>query len=113
MQSTLTDDPRLYGLEMPLSNICMIGLLCSNIRMVFFFKTENSYHSKLLRDHTFMTSTWKGDGGMGGILKFVTRLQILLFSNERSTVHFCSRWRGWGTGPGEEGHKIGHFLWPS
>ena len=41
------------------------------------------------RDHTFMMSTWKGGGGA---LKFVTCLMILLFLNNRSTVHFCRWW---------------------
>ena len=39
-------------------------------------------------DHTFMTSTRKGDGG---VLTFVTCLRILLFLSNRSIVHFC----GW------------------
>ena len=43
MPSTLTgDSPHLYGLEMSLSNILMIGLFHSNNRMVIFSKTENS-----------------------------------------------------------------------
>ena len=67
MPFTLTDDPQFYGLEMSLSNILMIGLLRSNNRMVIFSKTEkNLYHGKHVRDHTFITFTWKGDVLMGG-----------------------------------------------
>ena len=44
--------------------------------------------------HTFMMSTRKGGGGD---LRFVTCLQILLFLNIRSIVHFWGRW-GWGVG---------------
>ena len=36
-----------------------------------------------------MTSTQKG---VGGVLKFVTCLSILLFLNNRSIVHFCGCW---------------------
>ena len=39
-----------------------------------------------LRDHTFMTSTRKRDGGE--FFKYATYLQILLFLNNRSIVHF-------------------------
>ena len=47
---------------------------------------------KLKRDHTFMTSTQKGGGG---ILTFVTCLRILLFLNNRSNCSFL--WMvGWG-----------------
>ena len=36
------------------------------------------------------------EGGEGvGVLKFITYLQILLFLNSRTVVHFC-RWRGVG-----------------
>ena len=34
--------------------------------------------------------------GFRGVLKFVTCLQILLFLNNRSSVHFWG-WRGWGS----------------
>ena len=44
---TLTDDPHVYGLEMALSNILMIGLFRSNNSVVIFSKTEKkSYYSK-------------------------------------------------------------------
>ena len=66
MPSTWTDDPHLYGLEISLSNFLVIGLFCSNNMMVFFSKTKNLYHSKHVRDHTFITSTWKRDGQMMG-----------------------------------------------
>ena len=79
MSFTLTDDPQFYGLEVSLSNILIIGLLRSNNRMVIFSNTKkDSYHSKHVRDHTFMTPAWKGSGGRGGVcLKFLTCLQIV------------------------------------
>ena len=67
MSFTLIEDPQFYGLEMSLNNILMIGLFRSNYRMVIFSKTEkNSYHGNHVRDHTFMTSTWKRDGHILG-----------------------------------------------
>ena len=39
-----------------------------------------------------MTFSWNGSGG---VLKFVTCLQILFLKNQWSIVHF-SGWRGWG-----------------
>ena len=45
----------------------------------------------------------KAGGAVGGVLKFVLCLHILLFLNNRSIVHFC----GW---LGQEGQNIGHFL---
>ena len=102
MPFTLTDDPQFYGLEMSLSNILMIGLFRSNSRMVIFSKTEKkSYHSKHVRDNTFMISTWKGDSHMGGggvRLEICHSVQILLFLNKRSIIHFCI----WG---------VGHKTW--
>ena len=74
-----------------------------------FSKTEKIlYHNKHVRDNTFMTSIWKAEGrGGGGVLRFIACLQILLFLNKRSIVHFCG-WRGWSGG-----HIIDNFLWPS
>ena len=70
--------------------------------MVIFSKTEEkSYQSKHEKHHIFMTSTSKGEGG---ILKFVTNLQILLFFLNISIVHFFV------DGAGGERHKIGHFC---
>ena len=48
-----------------------------------------------VRDQTFMTSTRRRGGE---VLKFVTCLQILLFLNNRSIVHFWRRGAlgGWG-----------------
>ena len=46
-----------------------------------------------VRDKAFMTSTRTG---VGEVLKFVTCLQILLFLNNRSIVHFVR----WGPGGG-------------
>ena len=64
MSFTLSGDSRFYGLEISLTNILMIGLCRSNNRMVIFSKTENSYHSKHVKAHTFMMSTWNEDGHM-------------------------------------------------
>ena len=58
------------------------------------------HKSHSLRDHTSLTSTEKGGGG---VLKFVTCLCILLFLNNRSIIRFCEWW-GW------EGQKIGIFF---
>ena len=70
MSFTLTENPQFYGLEKSLSNILMIYLFRSNNRMVIFLKQKKkSYHSKHVRDHTFTTSLWKGDGRMGQGLK--------------------------------------------
>ena len=44
--------------------------------------------------------------GGGGVLKFVTCLQILLFLNNIFIIHLCGWW-GWG------GQKLSHFLWTS
>ena len=77
---------------MSLSNVLVIGLFRSNSRMVIFSKTEkNSYHSKHVRDHTFMTSIWKVDVHIKGkVLKFVTCLYILFFFKQKIyCVHFC------------------------
>ena len=43
----------------------------------------------VFREHTFMMYTWQE---VGGVLKFVTCLWVLLLLNNRSIVHFC-RWR--------------------
>ena len=104
---TLTDDPEVLGLEVFLSNTLMIGLFRSNNRMVIFFlkQKKNSYHSKHVRDHTFMTSIWKVDVHIkGGVLKFVTCLYILFFLNKDLLCSFLLADEGGG------GHKIGHFL---
>ena len=47
-----------------------------------------------------MTPTWEGEGV--GVLKFVTCFRILLFLNNKSTVHFCGQcwWQGGGGGEG-------------
>ena len=55
-------------------------------------KTE----SKVIRGHTFMTSTWK-------VLKFVTCLWILLFQTIDLLSIFADR-------VVMEGHKIGHYF---
>ena len=52
-----------------------------------------------LRDHTFMTYTQKGGGG---VLKFVTCLCILLFLSNRSIVHFSFSWMVVGGGDGKK-----------
>ena len=64
MSFILTDNLQFYGLEMSLSSILMSGLFSSNNRMMIFLKQDKiSYHSKDVKNHTFMTSIWKGDGG--------------------------------------------------
>ena len=93
MPLTLTDDPHFYGLEILLSNILMIGLFRSNNRMVIFSEKKPSYYSKHVRDHTFITSTWKRDDLIGRVSKLVTCLQILFFLNKRSIAHFFA-WQG-------------------
>ena len=75
----------------------MIGLFCSNNRMVIPSETKNSYPSKHVRDYVLMLPIWKRDVHIGRVSKLVTCLQILLLLHERSIVHFC-RWKGWGTG---------------
>ena len=45
-----------------------------------------------MRDQTFMTSTQRSEE----VLKFVTCLQILLFLNNRSIVHFANVGWVWG-----------------
>ena len=66
----------------------------------FTFKIFYAYPLTFLKNYfvkTFMMFTWRGDGEF---LKFVTWLQILLFLNNRSIVHF-SRWgRGSVSGGG-------------
>ena len=63
MLFTLTDDLQFYSLQVSFSNILMIGLFRSNNRMLLFPKTEKTYHSKHVRDHIFVISTWKRGGG--------------------------------------------------
>ena len=46
MPFTLTGDPQFYRLEVPLSNIFMTGLFCSNSRMVFFSKIVKNFISQ-------------------------------------------------------------------
>ena len=63
MSFTSTEDRQLYGLEVSFSNILTIGTFCSKNRKVIFCKTEKKIIShKLVRNHTFMTSKWKGVG---------------------------------------------------
>ena len=40
IQFTLTDGPQIYGLEVSLKNILMVGLFCSNNTMVIFSKAK-------------------------------------------------------------------------
>ena len=77
MLFTLTDDPQIYALEVFLTNILMIGLFCSNNRIVIFSKTGKKFKSQ--QTHTFKMSRWKGDGG---VLRFVTFLQIIVFEQK-------------------------------
>ena len=68
MPFTLTDDPYLYGLEMSLSNI-LWWLALFKQQDGNFFWNRKFIHSKHVRDHKFMTSTWKGDGHIGRVFK--------------------------------------------
>ena len=92
MLFTLTNDPQFYGLKVSLSNILMIGLFRSNNMMVIFSRTkEVHFHSKYVRNHTFMTSTWKGR-----VLKFVMYLQILFCFKTRDLMFMFADGVGWG-----------------
>ena len=94
---TLTDYPQFYGLGMSLSNILMIGLFRSNNRIVNFSKTEKKIISLQTHKGPYIYDLHI-EGGCPhrwAVLKFVTCLQILLFLNKKSIVHFC-RWRGGG-----------------
>ena len=77
----------IYGLEISLSNIVMIGLFRSNNRIIFFSKTE-----KFISQQT-SKRPYIYDGSMERrykwveerrVLKFVRCLQILLFLNKGS-----------------------------
>ena len=102
MPFTLTDDLQFYGIEMSLSNILMIGLFRLNNRMIIFSKREKFISQQTLKvPYIYYVHMEKG---RGIVLKFVTCLQILLFLNKRSIVHF------WGMEGVGEGHKNGHFF---
>ena len=49
MPFTLTEDPQFYDLAMSLINILMIGLFCSNDRMVIFPKREKKSYEQQTR----------------------------------------------------------------
>ena len=66
MPFTLNDDPQCYGLEMALSNILMTCFV-QTTGWYFFLKQKNSYHSKHVRGHAFMTRTWKGGSYMSHV----------------------------------------------
>ena len=86
MSFTVTDDPQFSGLEVFLRNILMIGLFRSNNRIVIFSKTEKKIISQQI-----LKGPYSYENHM--VLKFVTCLQIFLFLNQRSIVHFCG-WTG-------------------
>ena len=60
--------------------------------MVILSKTEkNSNHSKHLSDHTFMTSTWKGDVHMRRGLKiYHMSSDFFFFKLKVSNVHLAN-----------------------
>ena len=90
MPFTSTDDPQLYALEMSLSNILLIGLFRSNKGMVIFSKTEKKFISQQTCKGPYVYDIHMEGGWLHGgrVLKFLTCLQILLFLNKRSVVHF-------------------------
>ena len=99
MVFTFTDNTQFYGLQVFLRNILMIVLFRSNNRMVSFSKTEkNSYHSKHVRHHTFMMSTW-----IKGRRSFIiiTCLQIFFVFKDLLFI-FADE--------GVGGYTIGHLL---
>ena len=67
----------------------MVQIFRSNNRMVIFSKTEKRIISQetYVRDHTFMTSTWKRGGG--GLKICQVFPYFFLFLNKRSIVYFC------------------------
>ena len=83
---TLSDDPQFFGLEVPLSNILMIGLFRSNNKMLIFFKTEKKYSKN--------------------VLKFVKCLQFFFAFQQKI---YCSILQMEGVG----GHTIGYIVWTS
>ena len=55
MPFNLTDDPQFYGLKVSLNNTFVVGLFCSNSRMVIFSKAEKKIISKQTnKGHTFV-----------------------------------------------------------
>ena len=64
MPFTLTDNPQFYGLKVPLSNIFMGALFCSNM-MKIFSKTEKKV---TYTDDVHMEGEWRG------VLRFATCL---------------------------------------
>ena len=83
--------PQFYGLEVSLSSILMICLFRSNNRMVTFSKTAKKI---------ILQQTRKGQS------IYDVHMEILLFLNKRSIVHFADE-------VDDGGKKIGHYLWPS
>ena len=72
--------------------------------LVAFSRSWNKFYVKSLkRPYIYDIHT---EGGRWGVLTLDLCLQILLFLNNRSMVHF----REWRVGGG---HKIGKFLWTS
>ena len=103
MPFTLTEDVQFYGLKMSLGNILMIILFRTNNKVVFFLKQKKSlYQGKYLTDHTFMTSTLKGDGGGG-----VSHMSVDSFIFKQKIYCLFLRMEGVGGGGG---HKIGHYF---
>ena len=82
MPFTFTGGPHLSGLEMSLGNILLIGLFCSNNKMVIFSETENSSQQTCKGPYIYdvhMEGGWSQRGGR--VSKSVTCLQILMVLN--------------------------------
>ena len=72
-----------------------------------FFKSYFCRTPLSIGGHTFMASTWKGNGGEW-VLKFFVYFRILLLLKNRSIVHFseCGGKRAVGGR-----HKTDNLLW--
>ena len=93
--------PKLINLLLFLISLSFFSLFPFLFVCVFIFGiVVFCWGWKEVRDHTFMTFTWKG---ISKVLKFVMCLRILLFLNNRSIFHFCRWWVLWGS-------KISHFV---
>ena len=92
VQFTLIHDPQFYGLEVYLSNILMIGLCCSNNRMVIFSKMEKKFISQPTRKgpYIYVVLIEVGWDGLKICQVFADFFQQKIFS-----FYFC-RWRGLG-----------------
>ena len=70
MPFTFTGGPHLSDLEMSVSNILLIGLFCSNNKMVIFSGTENSSQQTCKIPYMYdvhMEGEWSQRGGGEGL----------------------------------------------